>query len=99
MKLAMRPDPRTPPGIVGGQLIIEDPRKLCNAVTGRFLGQKTVRTAIHDESPLLRGIRNDLRLDLAAETPVLLEQNTLDVVAHGCSPANFIGCAKPGSTA
>jgi len=99
MKSATRQNPRTPPGVVGGQLIIEDPRKLCNAVTGRFLGQETVWTAIHDESPLLRGIRDDLCLDLAAEAPVLLKQNELDIVPFRCGPGDFVGCAKPGDAA
>ena len=86
MKFTTREDPRPPPGVVGRQFVIEDPRELRDAVTSRLFGQETVRTAIHDEPALLRRIRHDLRLNLATETPVLLDQNELDVVALGCGP-------------
>lgn len=98
MKLAARQDPRAPPGVVGRQLVIEDPRELCNTVTGWFLGQETVRTTVHDEPAFPRWIWDDLCKDLAAEASILLEQNELDIVALGGGSGDFVGRAEAGET-
>jgi len=63
-------------------------------VTGWLFSQETIRTAVHDEPALLRGIRHDLRLNLASEARVLLDQNELDIVALGRGPRDFVGCTK-----
>ena len=66
-------------------------------MTGRFFGQETVRTTVDDESALLQGVRYNLRLDLAPEAMVFLDQNELDVVTLGSGPGDFVSCAEPGN--
>jgi len=97
MKLATGQNPSPSPGVVGRQLLVEDPYELCNTVTGRFLGQKTVRTTVHDKVAFPRGIWDDLCTDLTAEASVLLDQNEVDVVPLARGSRDFVGCAESGN--
>jgi len=99
MEFAARKDPSAPPGVIGGQLVVEDSNDFCDTVAGWLFRQKTVRTAIHNKPALLRGIRYDLGKNLATEAPVFLNEDEIDLVPLGCSPGNLESRTQPGNTA
>ena len=86
-------------GYVFAGLFIEDAEELGDAMHGCLVGEKRVRAPVDDEGASAVGVLDALGRELPAETPVLLEEHEVDVVAGLGGPPDLVRGSESGDSA